>query len=344
MVNDLIARALAVQATKNDMTIAEKQQLANCERDRHSHLNKEALDKIDENNNVGTYSGVPTYDGVNLVTESILNNAVSKIETEISALHPIDTLVNLALDTTYASLSVRSDWQNVPVYSLSDSNIIVTLASDNTIGAFAESELCLLYLIDYDTGMPLPVLRVCVNGALYTCYPAVYHYVTKDYAAGWYDENDDACNAPTLADMTFDSLTVGEDSPITDFTSLSGEALSALQTLSRMVNVSTAAMGTLGMVEDSVYQLNHTPVAGRTYYFATNRDLELTLPTISWTHDDLQLAIYLKCTDDIDVTFPTGTRFIGGTPNTKIGTHKLIFLCPKDENTWAVGGLDVEGA
>lgn len=606
MVNDLIARALAVQATKNDMTIAEKQQLANCERDRHIHLNKETLDKIGENTDVGAYNGAPTYDGVNLVTESILNeslenatknlpvvntfsdllsldvekklaivlenettnipveltdkktqlgavnislaetilpkesafntfwqyaidnpddrnhmdaeiygengnsfaeftvlpilqdaeenifqsngciisnvqteypyvivfvpyanqissdsiytlpdgtivmpfmyfyafenfnasylnpddgnsypgtffqgwnvtlaqldnnnhmigiygnvpltaqnapilpvsvgvncknqllrtllsdvilkpveypngiytksngqwelsfdSAISEVKNEISLLHPTDTLIPLELETTYSSLQIRNDWQNVPLYVLSTSDFVASLASDTLVNGYPESEICLLYLKDYAVGTPLPVLRIRIGGALYTCYPATYYSVGKTYAAGWYDENDDPCEEPTLENMIFDNLTIGNGSPITSFTNLSGEALSALQTLSRMINVSTTAMGALGVIENSVQHLTNALVSNRSYYFSTDKDLTIVPPEITWTHDDLQLAIYLNCTDDIDVTFPPDTRFIGGAPNTAAGTHKLIGFCPKDENTWAFGGLDVEGA
>ena len=286
----------------------------------HTHANKALLDDFT------AQDGVLRHDGRTVVTQET------------------DTLVPLSLGTTYAALQIRPDWYDVPVYLLGNNEPVASLVSDTVINGYAESEIRLRYVTDYVTRMPIPTLRVNVGGAIYTNYSALYHDLRGDFAAGWYDENDDPCDAPTLTNLSFDKLIVGIGEDITDLTDLSGEALCALQTLSRMVNVSTAAMGTLGLAENGVQRLTNAPVAGRTYYYETANSFSLPLPTISWMHDDLDLAIYLVCSSDIDVTFPAGTRFIGGAPNTDTGTHKLIAFCPKDENTWAVGGLDVEAA
>ena len=69
---------------------------------KHMHGNKTYLDKFSENID----NGAPQYNGQNLVTEGILDEA-------IEALNPKDTLIPLALDTTYAALQIRADWADV---------------------------------------------------------------------------------------------------------------------------------------------------------------------------------------------------------------------------------------
>ena len=294
----------------------------------HSHENGTTLDKFSEQNGALTFNGEP-------VGQSIPDE---------------DSLVPLSLNTTYAALQIRADWADVPVYVTGANEVVARLSSDDTSeSGFAVSEIRLSYLQDFSTGMPCPVLRVSAGGRVYENYSVLFHDREQDRAAGWYEVTDDyhylGTDAPTLSAMRFDKLILSSTEVYTDLTSLPDKAKCALDTLSRMVNVSADAMGTLGVIEDGVQRLQNVMIANRAQHLETSSNLTLSLPAVpAWTDEDLQMVLYLDCGADIDVTFPVGTEFIGGTPNTKAGSHKLIFILYRDASVWSVGGIDTEAA
>lgn len=300
---------------------------------KHWHQNAEQLEKIGEDQ-----SGNATYDGETLAKKSDLDDALSDIEDEIAALSSPDTLMPLELGTTYNELIVRSDWQDVPVYLIDDNPFVCRLASDDTVGDFARSEIRLQYLVDYITGLPVPALSVTSGGAYRTCFPVTYHAMGHTMAAGWYDENDDPITGtPTFTDMTFDKLEFGMSDPYRSLDDLPTEALCALETLSRMVNVSVDAMGSLGIVPDGVQRLNHAPVSGRRYACVTNRDMTLPLPAISWTGKERDFWVDLDCTSSINLTFSDDVSYEdGNNVDTTRGKHRLHFYAPAGASMWTV--------
>ena len=118
-------------------------------------------------------------------------------------------------------------------------------------------------------------------------------------------------------------------------------AKSALRSLSQCVNVSAAAMGTIRAPEDAVTRFSGTFETNRKYHFTTGSDCTFTLPSVPFTESDAQFVLYLTCTQDVDLTFPQGTRCAGGTaPHSDAGSHKIIGCWLKDAGAWAIGGID----
>lgn len=281
---------------------------------KHTHGNKPLLDKFSEENGTLKYDGLPVIGDTS------------------------DTLVSLSLGVTYDELIVRPDWQDVPVYITGSNPVVCRLESDNVVDGFAQSEIRLMYLVDYQTGMPLPVLAVTSGGQYCVYFPAIFHDLGETLQPGWYDVNNDPLSEPpTFTDMTFDKLIVGSGTEITDLTGLSGEALCALETLSRMVNVSTDAMGGLGVKPDGVQRLNNTPVPGRRYAAVTSRNMTFPLPQIVWTGAERAFWVDLDCTSTIALTFSDTVCYEdGNNVDTTRGKHRLHIYAPAGASMWTV--------
>ena len=279
----------------------------------HMHPNQSELDKI------GEYGGVMTFDGEPVAGQ-------------------LETLVPLSLGVTYDELFVRPDWQDVPVYIIGDNPVVCRLASDASVNGFAQSEIRLHYLVDYITGMPCPALSVTSGGSYLTYFPVTYHAMGKTLTAGWYDVNDQPVQGtPTFTNMTFDRLVIGSGDPIRNLSGLSGEALCALETLSRMVNVSVDAMGSHGEKPDGVQRLNHAPQAGRRYAAVTNRNITFALPEIAWSGSERDFWLDLSCTSSISLTFSDDVAYEdGNNVDTTRGNHRLHFYVPAGADMWTV--------
>lgn len=286
---------------------------------KHAHKNPVVLAKLGEDTN-----GNATYDGKPL------------------AFADSDPLVPLALGTTYPSLSVRSDWSAVPVYVTGESEVVARLSSDDTSeSGFAVSEIRLFYLQDFSTGMPCPVLRVSAGGHVYENYSVLFHDRDQNRAAGWYEVTDDyhylGTDAPTLSAMRFDKLILSSTEVYTDLTSLPDKARCALDTLSRMVNVSADAMGTLGVIEDGVQRLTHVPQNGKRYAYASARDITFPLPAIVWSDKPQEFWLDLDCTSTINLTFSETVCYEdGGNVDTTRGKHRLHFYTAANSDKWTV--------
>lgn len=273
-----------------------------------------------------------------------IEDTLSDLAYRIENLGTPDTLVPLALGGTYDELHVRTDWQDVPVYLIYANELIAELRDDIDDPTYI---IRLLYVLDESTGIPCPVLYVKIGENAYYCFGATFHDIGSVVrAAGWYAISGStytSTTAPDMEDMTFDTLRVYHDDDngyYTDYSSLDDlpdEAKNALDTLSRMVNVSTDAMGTLGVVENGVQRLNHAPVSGRRYALITGDNMTFPLPTASWTGTEQAFTLDLECTTAITLTLPSTITYADGKePDTGAGTHTLRFFRPATSTRWSV--------
>lgn len=264
---------------------------------------------------------------------------LSQLQEEVSGLIETDTLVPLTLGTEY-NLQIRQNWTDVPIYLTAEESYRIGLQT----GVDSTEDLIRLYeASDFSTGLPCPLLRVKRGDDVYVFIPRAFTSISQSYDPGWYDAEDNPVDAPSLAGMTFGAFDVG-GTKYTDLTDLPEKARLALETLSRIFNVSTDAMGSLGAIEDGVQRFQGEISVNRKYAFSPADIAVLTLPTVPWTAEDAQFVLYLHCANNTDVTFPSGTLFAGGdAPNTEAGEHKLIGSWLRDAQAWAVGGVDYAG-
>ena len=92
------------------------------------------------------------------------------------------------------------------------------------------------------------------------------------------------------------------------------------------------------------YRFAGTIEPNRKYAFRADNDFELPLPAVPWQAEDAQFVLYLTCLFNIDVTFPAGTLFIGGVPDTTQGIHKIIGTWNRNEGCWMIGSVTAEAA
>lgn len=244
----------------------------------------------------------------------------------------------------YASLVVRDDVinsdgiQDVPVYTGGVEEICrLTAGTDYIALQEVRNEIS-----ETVSGMPVRVLNVRLGGTsfYYVGAPLLLSDGTT-VSKGWRNGN-----APVIADFSPTSFSVN-NTTYTASDTLPDDALSALRSLSQCVNVSADAMGTIRIPDDAVVRFAGNVEPNRKYYFSAifGSEISFTLPTVPFTTDDAQFVIYLKCENYVDLVFPNGTKFVGGTlPNSDAGNHKLIGCWLKDAGAWALGGIDYEEA
>ena len=298
--------------------------------DIHAHTNKSVLDRIGVDD-----EGYMTFDG-----ERIRGGGADDD----------DTLVPLALGTEYASLLLRQDWSDVPVYVTDTVSGYTTdgIPSTNvfSMGLFADHTddsadfIRVVENTDYLTGRPMLLLRVQRNGTGYTCFPEAFHGITEDYTAGWYDDENNAVSAPSLDGMTFGALEVNLEW-YDDLSDLPLKAQLALDALSRMVNVSEAARGSLGVRPDMAQRYVGRLDGNRRYRRIASKDFALTFPTLAETETPSTIRLDLTCTRDVTLTLPRERLMDGGVlPNTRRGFHTLTFTYFPAAGKWSIGSVD----
>lgn len=195
------------------------------------------------------------------------------------------------------------------------------------------------------TGLPERLLTVRVNGILYTYLDAD----DNNSPRGWQDANGDPCGAPEITNFTVDGLSLYDETAhayvvCDDFDDLDAHARAALKLLSMIVHTSADRVDNPYFPEDTVFRFGGTIEPNRKYAFRATYDFTLSLPTVPWQAEDAQFVLYLTCLHNIDVTFPAGTLFIGGVPDTTQGVHKLIGTWNRNEGCWMIGSVTAEAA
>lgn len=293
------------------------------------------ITKTPYNSNPKIISGM-----VNSIINTNLDEYEERVFGKIAEYHPEDNLTLLELDKSYESLLVRSDWPDVSVYCFdSDNNGAVCrlVSSEEDSNEEPLDEINLSYLIDNQNGMPVPVLKITINGEKYTCYSTQFHDTDQTYAASWYSADDTRLDsAPSLVNMIFDYLIIGNNQ-ISNLASLSDEQKTALEALSRIVNISIDAMGSLGTIDNGVERLGYMPKVGKRYAFSTNKDIVFQLPNIEWSKEKREFWLDLDCTSSISLTFSYAVCYEDGNNiDTTQGKHRLHFYVPADADTWTV--------
>ena len=297
------------------------------------------ITKTPYNSNPKIISGM-----VNSIINTNLDEYEERVFGKIAEYHPEDNLTLLELDKSYESLLVRSDWPDVSVYCFdSDNNGAVCrlVSGEEDSNEEPLDEINLSYLIDNQNGMPVPVLKITINGEKYTCYSTQFHDTDQTYAASWYGADGSRLDsAPSLVNMIFDYLIVGDNS-ISSLTGLSNEQNAALEALSRIVNVSTDAMGSLGTVDDGVERLTCAPKVGRRYAFSTNKDIIFQLPNIEYSKKKQEFYVDLNCVSSINLSFSDTIYYEDGENiDTTSGKHRLYFYTLIDSQTWTVKEIE----
>lgn len=303
----------------------------------HTHANKSALDTI-------TAAKVADWDdaATNSHThenQSVLDNFTGNGGTlayngfEIPLIADDDvTLLDLQ---TYSGLVIRDEAitgetiQDVPFYSETSFELV----------EFANgyrNSIAINYAKDPQTGMPIRYIKVMMDGVEYNWYPD-----------GWQDVDGDPIAAPSFSGFTPSSYIFGSLDGYANINNLPKEYLSLLRSMSQCINVSASAMGTIRVPDDAVERFCGEIKPHHKYFWSCDSDCTFTLPTLgsksNWPEDDAQFVLYLNCTTDVDLTFPQGTRFVGGElPNSDAGQHKLIGCWLRGTKTWAIGGVDYE--
>lgn len=300
--------------------------------------------------NIGTFdSWTQTEPNLNYLLDAVvLSEAVDKrgvyVKTNGEWVDPYRTDdsddVTLLEFKNYASLVVRDDVinsdgiQDVPVYTGGVEEICrLTAGTDYIALQEVRNEIS-----ETVSGMPVRVLVVMLGGTSY--YYVGAPWLLSDGTTvrkGWRNGN-----APVIADFTPSSFIVN-GTTYTASDTMPDEALSALRSLSQCVNVSADAMGAIRIPDDAVVRFAGNVEPNRKYYFTAiaGSEISFTLPTVPFTTDDAQFVIYLNCGNYVDLVFPNGTKFVGGTlPNSDAGSHKIIGCWIKDEGAWAIGGID----
>ena len=282
----------------------------------HTHANQSVLDKW-------SYAGGLKYDGMAVATT------------------PVDD-VQLLEQTTYDRLylcteSLTPVLEEIPT-ELTDDIFVYAIVSGSDYIQISESNNSV-------TGLPERMLSVRLNGSTYT-YLSVHE---GDASSGWQDANGDPCSAPEITNFTVDGLSLYDETAhayvvCDDFDDLDAHARAALKLLSMIVHTSADRVDNPYFPEDTVFRFGGTIEPNRKYAFRATYDFTLSLPTVPWQAEDAQFVLYLTCLHNIDVTFPAGTLFIGGVPDTTQGIHKIIGTWNRNEGCWMIGSVTAEAA
>lgn len=249
-------------------------------------------------------------------------------------------VVPLELSTTYQNLVIRDDVsddsiQDVPIYCYKDitnGGELIRLydVNDNYI-ALGEVR----QLLD---GMPIRYINAAFNSSIKTWMP-VPEYDSDNvmrHPSGW-SENGISTTAPSFVNFApvkveYEGISYyGGDMPY--------EVVTALNSLSQCINVSRDAMGHINVPDDAIVRFNGRIESNRKYFFSVNLDFLLTLPIVDFSKYDEQFVMYLHCSSNVDISFPSDTLF-ANVPNSDNGYHKIIGSYSRGFGKWVIGGLD----
>ena len=292
--------------------------LTAAERAAHTHQNKDVLDGF------GSAEGALCYNGKTI------------------PLTAPDDVTMLGFET-YSDLVVRDE--AIPGESITDVPVFVQGGAGDVCTLYAQAPgqeydvtdpfdcIALTELRQADTGMPLLVVRVRMNGVQSVYYPRSFNAGAGTIPAGWTQFNQSS-DPPTITDFTPTRLCVG-GTVYDSLSDLPDSAKSALRSLSQCINVSAAAMGTIRVPDGALLRFTGTIEPNRRYAFTTGDDCTFTLPAVSWTEREARFGMDLTCTANVRLTFPQGTLF-SGVPSGGAGVHKLTGCWFGDASAWGV--------
>lgn len=313
---------------------------------------------VNEFFNLGIYESIQEYpSGMSFLLETIvLTGETDKrgvyVKTNGEWIDPYrpddaDDVTMLGFET-YSDFVVRDEAitgesiQDVPVYVQGGQGTICSLYehTDEPVGLDYDNGIELIDLRQMDTGMPLFVVSVTVDGVRYSYYPKDYNAGLAGMVyAGW-NVNNQPSDPPTITSFTPDRFRFGSII-YPDLNDLPDTAKSALRSLSRCINVSAFAMGTIRVPDDAVTRFAGTFEPSRKYAFSSTNDCTFPLPSVPFAEMDEQFVLYLICEVDIDLVFSSMVKFAGGAlPNSDAGSHKIFGCWLKDVGAWAIGGID----
>lgn len=356
-----------VQALAEDVPTSEEIEAWNeAAAERHTHLNKEVLDKFSETSGnllfdgseVGGIQSVQrpsdlrqdAQDGSVAVAVNDDNSNSKGMYVKLGSWkrtlldEPEQDDVTLLGLTTYENLVIRDEVlsdsiQDVPVFACGDIYLGGQLigmvdANDNYIA---------LNDIDDADGLPVRYIKTNFDGTIKVWFPVATSPVSSmiSYPQGW-SEGGVSTTAPSFAGFTPTHIDY-KNTSYTDLTTIPAVVKSALRSLSQCINVSKEAMGSIYIPEDSVARFNGTIETNRKYYFNTDMDFALDLPAVPFTEEDTQFAIYLKTGHGVDMALPSDV-LVSGEIDTNEGNHKVIGCYDKTVNKWCIGCVDYEVA
>ena len=244
---------------------------------------------------------------------------------------PVDD-VELLEQKTYERLFFVSNLEEVPS-TLTQANATISLVDGEDFIKLTEDLNPL--------GIPYRTLFVNIDGSLYI-------YDSND---GWADNNGDLCEEPVVTNFTVQAVRMYDEAErefvnYSDFTNLPPNAQEALRMLSMVVHASMNRVDHPYTPQDSLLRYMGTIEPNRKYIYHSSleQNLNLVLPESPSINEDVQFVMYIDCRFDLDVTFPAGTLFVGGLPDTKAGLHKLIGTWRPDARCWSVGCVTAEAA
>ena len=289
----------------------------------HSHLNKSVIDKISERDGRMLFDGKPI--------------ASDDEEDDV-------TLLSL---TAYDALSLRDDFtgvgtlDDVPIYVLDNVGYGFGLYEDANDPGNCDS-VSVGEVWDDDTGLPVRFVRVVRSGTGYTRWSRDCTVDGHAFSRGIWYTNNTATAAPSFAGFTPTALEVcGEW--YDDLSDLPDKAASALRSLSQLVNVSAAAMGTIRVPENAVQRFAGSLKDGMHFSYTAHDDMTLDFPTLLWSDAVSVIVLDLHCLQNIELTLPREKLLDGGTlPNTTAGEHTLTFTYVPSAGKWSVGCVNRE--
>ena len=288
----------------------------------HSHLNKTAIDKITEQ------SGKMLFDGKTVVTET-----------------PDD--VTLLSFTEYDGLSLRDDFtgigslDDVPIYVLDGDGFGIGLYEDMNDTENCDS-IVLTDMQDDGDGNPVRLIRVKKDGVAYARWSHVCMILGNTFQPGVWYTNNAQTTAPDLSGFHPTGFNVC-DSDYEDLRNLPEKAASALRSLSQLVNVSAAAMGTINVPENAEQRLTSEPKVGMRYAYQVNWDMVMQLPLIEWTGKKQEFWVDLTCDASINLSFSDTVRYANGNNiDTTLGKHRLHFYVLAGDDMWTVEEIESE--
>lgn len=286
---------------------------------RHIHANKEIIDGFDRRND-----GALTFFGeqIPFVQKPDATTLGFKTYTELYVRDDVVTDATTILDVP---LYIGGRILGVVICELYESKD----ADPNFKNGIRLSE----FRDDY--GVPMLSVLVRVDNVNYTYNPRDFDTQGVTIQAGWHPSE------PTITSFTpdrfwFDGVTYS------NLNNLSEEAKSVLYSLSQCINESEESFGAIIVSEDSVTRFEGVIKPNRKYMFVTGDNCTFDgLEDMEFSETDAQFVIYLTCTADVDFSFSSTVYFANGTaPNTDTGSHKIIGTWLKEEEVWAIGGID----
>lgn len=241
--------------------------------------------------------------------------------------------------SAYYTLVVRDNVSNdsiqdVPVYSSASGEIVRLEAANEDYISLSEDT--------QDDGMPIRYLTVKIGSSTKVYYPVdKYSSGSVVVPKGW-SANGTATSAPDLTlGFAPDCVVYGGARYCNE--NFSPEVQAAVNSLSQCINVSATALGHINVPDDAVVRFNGKIEPNRKYFFTTGTDCAFTIFDVPFSKKDAQFVIYLTCTSDVDLAFPSDVLF-NGTINSDTGTHKIFGSWDKVSRKWCVGGVDYEVA